>query len=189
MLTTKYHHEKSTESLEFNKYIELRTKAYDLVKLKSGDELRYYSPIEGQPYWTHLMNVHNFLIVQGVKDYEVLIASILHDIVEDSNITIKQISNEYTPRIAQLVSLTTKPKERYDSNVFYSAILEDEDACKIKLADRIDNMLTNYCYSKQAMRTGKYIEETKSYFIPMAEKVGWQNELSNAMTYYEKHIN
>lgn len=175
--------------MNFDTYIELRKKAFLLVKETSGDEMRYYSPIENQPYWTHLMNVHNFLITMAVDDYEILLAAILHDIVEDSNITIDQIEKEYSKRVAKIVHLTTKPNE-YVPKDFYNKVLKSKElgAKMIKVADRIDNMLTNYCYSEKAISTDKYLKETEDYFEPIALQIGWLRPLQSAIDYYKKHL-
>lgn len=175
--------------MTFKKYIELRTQAFELVYEKSKGEMRYYSPIEKQPYWTHLMNVHNFLIIRGETDHEILLAAILHDVIEDSDITVEYLTKHFSIRISEHVQIVSKP-DNFDPEIFYKKILNNWDVApmKIKVADRIDNMLTNYCYSDKATNTEKYLIETKKYFVPMAKKLGWEESLQNALLYYQKHL-
>jgi len=175
--------------MNFKKYWELRKKAFTLVEKTSGNEMRYYSPIKNQPYWTHLMNVHNFLVTKGEKDLEILLASLLHDILEDSDIIKEMLKQEFTERIANIVEVVTK-KEGQDIKMFYKIIEIEKDlgTAKIKVADRIDNMLTNYCYSPEATSSNKNLTETKKYLTKLAKKCGYEEDLSNAMKYYKKNI-
>ena len=173
----------------FKDYLQLRNRAFQLIKEKSGDEMRYFSPINGQPYWTHLMNVHNYLLTWGVTDPEILIASLLHDIVEDSDVSVDFIAEEFTQRVSQIVEMVTKHSD-FDPDIFYTAIIEsEEDGPKlIKVADRIDNILTNYCYSEKSLSNSANLIETEKYFIPMAESVGCEKYLLSAIEYYKSHF-
>lgn len=178
------------ETMDFPTYLKLREKAFSLVAEKSKDEMRYFSPIPGQPYWTHLANVHNFAILKGVKDREILLAAILHDIEEDSDVTEGYLSAEFSTGIARMCTMVSKPKEGYMAEQFYTPIITDDHPGSkiIKVADRIDNMLTNYCYSPSATKSRKYLDETEEWFVPMARAIGWENDLQNAMDYYTQHI-
>lgn len=134
--------------MNFQTYIKLRKKAFDLVKEKSGDDTRYSSPIkDDQPIWIHLMNVHNFLITKGIEDYETLLAAILHDIVEDYDVTINDLKNEFSEKVANIVDRLTK--RAGESNLEYFTKIRNYHSpapIEIKVADKIDNALTHYCY-------------------------------------------
>jgi GTP pyrophosphokinase len=176
--------------MDFQKYLELREKAFQLVKNTSGEEMRWHSPVPNQPYWTHMMNVHNYLVIKGVNEYETLLAAILHDILEDSNVTYEDIATQFTPRVAEIVSVVTKKKKNYNDEEYYKNIFTFQypAGMEIKVADRMDNMMTEYLYSAERKSTVEKVEETEKYILPMAQKIGWEKNLTNAIEFYRLHI-
>lgn len=179
----------NTTSMNFSDYLKMQQKGREYLQEASKGMTRWCSAIEGQPYWTHPMNVHNFLVTKGVSDYEVLIAAILHDAIEDLGATKEFISKNFNPRIAEIVHTVSKPKD-YDPEVFYHGIMNftDDSAMKIKVSDRIDNLLNYYSYSEDALHSDKYVNETAKYFLPMAEKVGWTEPMNEAFQYFKSKI-
>ncbi len=174
--------------MSFNQYIRYRKSAFDLVKTLSGDQIRYSSPVIGQPYWTHHMNVHNFLVSHEVVDYEVLIAAILHDVVEDYHVDTNYLSSKFTSRVVSLVRLVTKPTDWQPETYFMPIINSgDKGAMQIKVADRIDNILTYICYWDIKLLADKPFEEYQLYYSVMAKQVGWEKELASAMDYLKSH--
>ena len=94
----------------------------------------------GQPYALHVMRV--MLAVAEVKPAlptEALVAAVLHDVVEDTDMTIEQIQREFGDEVAALVALLTKtphePNDRY-----YGRLKTNSIAATIKIADLKDNM-------------------------------------------------
>lgn len=172
--------------MNFETYLKLRAKAFDLVASTSQGVVRFHSPIPKQPYWTHLMNVHNYLIAKGIKDYDVLIGAILHDVVEDSEITISNLRKNFSVKISKIVELVTKVNNISD-DAFYRKILDSNNVgvMQIKIADRIDNALTNYSYSIDKNSVAQKVVETKKYFTKMAKIIGWDNDLKNILDYLE----
>lgn len=172
--------------MNFSEYLEIQQKAREYLQDASKGMMRYSSAIEGQPYWTHPMNVHNFLVTQGVDDYELLIAAILHDAVEDLEATKEFIASNFTNRIAEIVLIVSKPKG-WVPEVYYQGIMnfDDDSGMKIKVSDRIDNLLNFYSYSEDALHSNKYVDETAKYFLPMAQKVGWEKPMNAAFQYFK----
>lgn len=172
--------------MDFNTYRELEAKAWALVAEKAGNETRFASPVPNQPYWTHAMEVHMAQIVGGVTDREELIATILHDIVEDSDVTTEYLAAEFSPRIAAIVGLVSKP-EPFDPETFYGNIMiADEDialpAMRVKVRDRINNLITNMAHNRPE-KARAYLAEARRYFMPMAERVGLVDELERTIEY------
>lgn len=172
--------------MDFSRYRVLEKKAWALVAEKAGDEMRFSSAIPRQPYWTHPLEVHMAEIIGGVVDPEELLAAILHDVVEDSDVTPEQLAAEYSPRVAAIVSLVSKP-EIFVPETFYGNIMQAPDdiklpAMRIKVRDRINNLLTNMAHNTPE-KARVYVEEAKQYFLPMAEKVGLAQELQAVIRY------
>lgn len=173
-------------------YLKKRKQAFDLVYRMSIDangvmQLRETSVSPNQAYWTHLQNVHDFLISWGVTDYEILLAAILHDVVEDTAVTLEEIKHDYSERVGKIVALVSKDPDFGPTTAkkYFDGIMTDPAAMVIKVADRIDNLLThrvNLADSAQILGT---IAETKEYYRPMARIVGRVKELESAIEYTE----
>ena len=119
----------------------------------------------GEPYITHCIAVATILVDMKL-DAEAIAAALMHDIVEDTNVTIDEIRNEFGSKVAMLIDGVTKlkkieigrPREeninsggknsyKYDREMEYFrkmflTIGDDIRVVLIKLADRLHNMRT-----------------------------------------------
>jgi (p)ppGpp synthase/HD superfamily hydrolase len=171
-----------------HEYIKARQIAFDLVWAQTNGEMRHSSPIpDNQPEWTHLMNVYIDMIKEGVTHYEALLASILHDVVEDYDVTVKDLAEMFNPEVAEIVSLVTKPKDFTDDMAaeYYNRILNSDNrfAMYIKVLDRIDNLLTDMVFKPNLGHVQEYLAETHRYILPMAKELGIGDKLQRAISY------
>lgn len=123
------------------------------------DQKRKYT---NTPYINHCLNVKNKLQSLGFSEY-ILVAAILHDTVEDTNTTPRDIEENFGTIVARLVEYLTDvyTKEAYpDLNRKERKLLETErlskissDAKSIKLADLIDNSYSIVDYDPGFART------------------------------------
>jgi len=143
----------------------------------------------GEPYVHHSLAVASILDDLGL-DHEVLAAAILHDVVEDSDITLDDLRQEFGARIAQLVDGVTKMKviqefradaaanrqEHAQAESLRKMILamaEDVRVVLIKLADRLHNMRTLSALPEDKQR--RIARETADLYAPLANRLGiWQ---------------
>lgn len=89
----------------------------------------------GKPYYTHPLAVYT--ILKGVtKDENVLCAALLHDLIEDTDVTYEDLVKEFGKIIAGLVWEVTKDKKG-------NFPLETKEGLLIKLADMMDNIKDN----------------------------------------------
>ncbi len=143
----------------------------------------------GEPYIAHVFAVTEILNRLNL-DYETLCAAILHDVVEDTDVTLEQIRTEYGMTIAKLVdgvtkmalisdypavASTAKIESRQAENLrkLLLAMVEDVRVVLIKLADRVHNMrtLSHLPREKQV----RIAQETLDIFAPLANRLGiWQ---------------
>jgi len=142
----------------------------------------------GEPFLIHVVNVANTLAQLGM-DTEVLVAAILHDIVEDKpKIMLDDIEKRFGSEVAHLVDGVAKMKfieELNDKSAINTqhqierlrkmllAMAEDVRVVVIKLADRLDNMrvLLHHSADKQQ----RMARETLDLFAPLANRLGiWQ---------------
>lgn len=128
-------------------------------------------------YFEHIRSVVLILVdYLRVSDHEVIIAGLLHDIVEDKpEWTIERVKKEYGERVALLVEYLSKPaKSEYPNpeereHVYHSRFeFAPREFFLIKLADRYHNVSTLWSCTK-AKRIRK-VEETRRYYLPFAEK-------------------
>lgn len=95
----------------------------------------------GEPYINHPRRVAHQMMV-GQMPVDVVAAAFLHDVIEDTNITAKDLAvMGFTPRTSELVQLLSRPEgETYVG--FIQRVLTDPDATAIKLGDICDNLAT-----------------------------------------------
>ncbi len=111
--------------------------AYALAKEKHSHMTRKGS---GLPYIIHPFRAA--LLLHSLGDYQLVCAALLHDVVEDSDVTIEEIREQFGDEIAFLVDACTK--DDLDGRDQITKVLDfarkDPRALLVKLADRIDNM-------------------------------------------------
>jgi GTP pyrophosphokinase len=141
----------------------------------------------GEPYLNHAMAVAD--IVTGLRlDHESIAAAILHDVVEDTDVTLEQIAAQCGPAVARLVDGVTKMssigeyhlggkgKENIKAESLRKLLLamaEDVRVVMIKLADRLHNMRTLKFLNEEQQR--RIARETMDIYAPLANRLGiWQ---------------
>lgn len=148
-------------------------KAYDTAK----DAFRGVRRDSGERYFEHLRAVTLILIEYlEIRDYELIVAALLHDIVEDKpEWNIQRIRNEFGDRVALLVSFLSQPtdgefgSQEEAERVFHERFeFAPRDFFIIKLPDRLHNLLT-LKYRPKKKQVAK-IEETLRYYLDHARK-------------------
>jgi (p)ppGpp synthase/HD superfamily hydrolase len=99
----------------------------------------------GEPYIVHPVGTYKILKSLGIKDREVLAASLLHDTLEDTNINYNEIKRKFNKRVADLVKEVTSDKKAIEKtdkpNYLVNKMVKmSDDALLIKLADRLHNL-------------------------------------------------
>jgi len=122
---------------------------------------------EGTPYFSHIEGVVEILQKEfGIEDEETLTVAALHDTIEDTSTTFKDIENMFGTKIAICTDLLTKKKdlskEEYFKNIFENC--EYNIVPKVKLADRIHNMRC-LIYTNKIEKVIRKIEETKENIL------------------------
>lgn len=131
----------------------------------------------GDNYILHPVQVAKIIIDMGM-DTDSIIAGILHDIVEDTFITIADIEYNFGKSVANLVDGVTKLKKlpngtkQQDESIrkMMLAMSKDIRVIIIKLADRLHNMKTlNFVPEEKQLRVSK---ETLAIYAPLAHRLG-----------------
>jgi guanosine-3',5'-bis(diphosphate) 3'-pyrophosphohydrolase len=154
----------------------------------------------GEPYIDHPVAVAHILIDLGL-DADTIAAALLHDVVEDTAITLSQVEQLFGHDIAHLVDGVTKltglenqTKEDAQANTYrkmFIAMADDPRVILVKLADRMHNMRTiSVMKPESQQRTAR---ETLDIYAPLAHRLGiWQlkwelEDRSFAVLYPEKY--
>ena len=150
----------------------------------------------GEPYIIHPLNVA-YILACIYADRDTICAGLLHDTLEDTNVTKTQIAHDFNPTIANLVDGVTKISKmnfstKQEQNLantrkIITGITDDVRIIIIKLADRLHNMRTLE-YKKEVKQKENSIE-TLEIFVPLAYYIGAyriKNELEDISFRYLK---
>ena len=150
-------------------------KAYFIAKKAHEGQFRF----SGEPYIIHPVSVAIILYNLGM-DGESMAAALLHDVVEDTDMTKENIQEEFGEDVANLVEGVTKlgkvpiftKEEQQAENVrkMLMAMSQDIRVIIIKLADRIHNMRT-LSFMRPDKRREK-AQETLEIYAPIAHRLG-----------------
>jgi GTP diphosphokinase / guanosine-3',5'-bis(diphosphate) 3'-diphosphatase len=133
----------------------------------------------GEPYICHPVAVAGLLRDLG-GSAAMIAAGFLHDVVEDTEVTIDEIEERFGPEVRQLVEGVTKLskfnfKSKTESQAenfrrMFLAMAQDIRVIVVKLADRLHNMRTLQFMSEESRR--RNAQETRDIFAPLANRLG-----------------
>ncbi len=133
----------------------------------------------GEPYILHPLAVAEILVNMQM-DVTSIIAALLHDVVEDTTVSLEAVLSKFGKTCAMLVDGLTKleriqfksKEEQQNENYrkMFVAMAQDIRVILIKLADRLHNMRTLKYQSEESQR--RIAEETLEIFCPIAHRLG-----------------
>ncbi len=159
-------------------------KGYDFMANAHRAQLRYSGlPYESHPAWIAKV------VAQLNIGQEAVLAALLHDCIEDTNITIDDVSKEFGDEVALLVSGLTEIKSKTkgikinQTNIevfrkFFFSSINDVRVLIIRIVDKLHNCLTIEYLPKE--RQVNYAKDIMKIYGPLAEYVG--------LHYFKKRI-
>jgi len=152
--------------------------AFDFAATAHGDQRR----MSGEPFISHVVEVCRILVglLESRLDTTLACAALLHDVVEDTPVTLEDAEKRFGRDVASLIEGVTKlsglhfdSRESEQAENFRKMLLSmsrDLRVIFIKLADRLHNMRTlQFLRSEKAKRIA---EETRDIYAPLAHRLG-----------------
>jgi len=150
-------------------------KAYDFAEECHRGQVR----ASGEPYFKHVEETA-MLVCQLKLDEPSVIASLLHDTIEDSDVTREDLQKEFGPGVADIVEGVTKltriefesreEKQAENFRKMLLAMAKDIRVVLVKLCDRLHNMRTLTFFSEEKQR--RIASETQEIYAPLANRLG-----------------
>ena len=151
--------------------------AYEMARVAHSGQLRR----DGSPYVTHCIAAADISVDIGL-DEDSIIAALLHDVIEDTNLTHDDIARQFGTAVADIVEGVTKlTRVQYTSKEdeqaenlrkMLMAMAKDIRVILIKIADRLHNMRTMAYQSPEKQKTKSL--ETMEIYAPIAHRLGMQ---------------
>ena len=155
--------------------------------------------LTGEDYIEHPLNVA-YILTETEADTATICAALLHDVLEDCNVTKAELAKEFGNEIASLVDGVTKiNKISFDANTSSNiatqrkilvGLTEDVRVIFIKLADRLHNMRTLWVHNEKKQK--EKAKETLEILTPIAHRLGMnsiKSELEDlSLRYYKPDI-
>lgn len=135
----------------------------------------------GEPYIIHPIIVAMYASQIYPGDINIILAALLHDVVEDTPITLTDIAQRFPdrPGLEQIVDGVTKLKEVHDTGdssqvenfrkLLNQTINDNSRIILLKLADRLHNMQT--LQYQESIKQQKIASETLTFYVPIAERL------------------
>jgi GTP diphosphokinase / guanosine-3',5'-bis(diphosphate) 3'-diphosphatase len=145
------------------------THAYTLAKQAHAGQFRD----EGEPYVTHPIRIARTLVEQlNERRPDVIIAALLHDTVEDTELTQADIEKYFGVGVAKLVAALTRPKEQPRAESYAKLLHADVDVRLIKACDCLDNMRSmRGRIDVGSDRWLRHHREAEEYYLPLGRSV------------------
>ncbi len=158
--------------------MEMLDKAYHLAERAHDGQFRR----SGEPYICHPLHVAMLLVDLGM-DTESLAAALMHDVVEDTSVTLDELESQFGADVAHMVDGVTKltkikfssVEEQQAENLrkMLMAMSQAVRVMIIKLCDRLHNMRTGDAWPEQKRRDKAL--ETMEVYAPIAHRLGISN--------------
>ena len=166
--------------------ITINTKISDALAFATSAHIEQFRK-SGEPYIIHPMLVGS-IVAKITEDEAMVIAALLHDVVEDTPVLIDEVKERYGDDVAHLVGGLTKIDSIRDANLVSSssderlivsalsfrkmllASIEDVRVLVVKLCDRLHNMLT--LDALPIHKQERIAEETLVVYAPIAHRLG-----------------
>lgn len=144
------------------------SKAYQFASEKHKNQVR----ADGTPFIIHPLRLANVLMGEwSERDVNVIVAGLLHDVIEDTQTTIREVKDAFGDVSAKLIDGMTMWKGSESPEVYLQRISRGTEKLRlIKCADALDNLRSwHECPKDIAVKFPRWWRQTKDYVVPIAE--------------------
>lgn len=168
------HHGGALSEDELDRAIDRLQDAIALGRASHSGQLRK----SGEPYFIHPLRVAH-LAARHWMDFSSIMAAVLHDVVEDTPVTLKEIEDQFGRDVALLVDGLTKAehpdlsREALKAETYRKQLLtaiRDVRVLCLKFWDRMDNLQTIGALKPE--KQSLIAEETRTIYVPLARHIG-----------------
>jgi GTP diphosphokinase / guanosine-3',5'-bis(diphosphate) 3'-diphosphatase len=161
------------------------------ISLEAHQEMRRKS---GEPYIYHPLDVAIICVEEIGLGPTSIICALLHDVVEDTDLTLQDIEKGFGPKVSRIIDGLTKIAENFEQSRSAQAenfrkmlltLSEDVRVILIKLADRLHNMRTLASMARNSQL--KIAHETIYIYAPLAHRLGLYQIKSELEDLYLKY--
>lgn len=165
-------------------------RAYEFAESHHSGQVR----ASGEPYFNHVEET-SLLVCKLKLDEPSVVAALLHDTIEDCDVTREDIQRDFGAEVADIVEGVTKltriefesreEKQAENFRKMLLAMAKDIRVILVKLCDRLHNMRTLKFFSEDKQR--RIAEETQDIYAPLANRLGihWlKSELEDLCLFY-----
>jgi len=153
--------------------------AYEIAKKQHAGQIR----IEGIPYIIHPLRMANYLMERlKLVDADFIVTALLHDTIEDGNLTGKDIDKEFDQKVVKLVKALTRPSPPDETEEqkminkpkkFKQLLQNGSDVLLVKAVDLLDNLKSWPYIDKNDPAISKFPrwqEEANDYYLEITKK-------------------
>ena len=168
-------------------------RAYVYAVRMHGSQVR----ASGDPYFAHPIEVAGILTEYRL-DTATIVTALLHDVIEDTEVTRADINSRFGPEVGELVEGVTKlsrlettadyKRQAENLRKFILAVSKDVRVLLVKLADRLHNMRT-LGFIKSSSKRERIARETLEIYAPLARSIGCHRICSELEELAFTHLN
>jgi len=137
---------------------------------------------DGSRYFDHPRAVTTILLEVGITDEDVLVAGLLHDVVEDSFIvTFDDLAHIFGERASVLIRLVTKERGLSVQAYYARLAAGPSEAIVVKLADRLHNMDTLHLCTRE--KQFRKLAETRALVLPLCDRLAGDQRYEATASY------
>jgi (p)ppGpp synthase/HD superfamily hydrolase len=140
-----------------------------------------YRKVSNLPYIVHPMEVMKRVSSYGITDTDILSAAVLHDVIEDCNVTYKEIKSEFNKSVADIVLECSRGESENKVKFLKGFETKSVQSIIIKIADRFCNV-HDYISDGNEKYSIKYANQAEPLYIFMTDgRTLHQNYINNAI--------
>lgn len=123
---------------------------------------------DGAPMFEHVLGVTESVLATGARDAELIAAALLHDVVENTLVSLEEVRERFGGRVADLVDAVTNRPDDDAASAAQRAVEAGRDALLLRLCDRLDGVRRSSGRKKKSRR--EFLRDSRKVHLALAEQ-------------------